>query len=172
MLSKVWLWLSVASNLSMLGFFKYGNFLLENFTWALARGGIHMRRHAPPLGRDRYRVRRHHLGDDRLRGIRISGPDGEEELAVDACFVFIGASPHTDWLAGVVARDERGFILAGPEARHAGWPRSRAPLHQATRGPGECVGGAGRARSSKRVASAVGEGSMAVSLIHEYLATA
>ena len=88
----------------------------------------------------------------------------------DACFVFIGAIPRTDWLDGVLARDERGFILAGPDAQEAGWPLARDPRLLETSIPGVFVAGDVRARSIKRVASAVGEGSMAVSLIHEYLA--
>src|SRR5436309_824196 len=67
-------------------------------------------------------------GDGRLHALRLSGPDGEETLAADACFVFIGASPRTDWLAGVVARDERGFVLAGPDVAAHGWPLARDPL--------------------------------------------
>jgi thioredoxin reductase (NADPH) len=111
--------------------------------------------------------------DGRLRRLRVQGPDGgEEALEADACFVFIGASPRTDWLEGVVARDERGFILAGPDAQAAGWPLKRDPYMLETSVPGIFVAGDVRARSFKRVASAVGEGSMAVSLIHEYLAHA
>ncbi|MEA2411150.1 MAG: thioredoxin reductase [Thermoleophilaceae bacterium] len=111
-------------------------------------------------------------GDGRLQRVRTRGADGEEaQLAdVDACFVFIGAAPRTDWLEGVLARDERGFVLAGPEARDAGWPLKRDPYVLETSVPGVFVAGDVRARSIKRVASAVGEGSMAVSLIHEYLA--
>ena len=90
----------------------------------------------------------------------------------DACFVFIGASPRTDWLEGVVARDERGFILAGRDAQADGWPLQREPYLLETTVPGVFVAGDVRARSIKRVASAVGEGSMAVSLIHEYLVEA
>jgi thioredoxin reductase (NADPH) len=113
-------------------------------------------------------------GDNgRLKRLRLRGPDGEERIEdVDACFVFIGASPRTDWLEGVVARDERGFILAGPDAREHGWPLQREPRTLETSVPGVFVAGDVRARSIKRVASAVGEGSMAVSLIHEYLAEA
>jgi thioredoxin reductase (NADPH) len=112
-------------------------------------------------------------GDERLRRLRVLGADGNETVEhVDACFVFIGAAPHTDWLEGVVARDERGFVLAGPEVRDAGWPLKRDPLPLETSVPGVFVAGDVRARSIKRVASAVGEGSMAVSLIHEYLAGA
>jgi thioredoxin reductase (NADPH) len=111
--------------------------------------------------------------DGHLQKLRIRDADGSEsEEDVDACFVFIGAAPRTDWLEGVVARDERGFILAGPEVREHGWPLARDPYALETSVPGVFVAGDVRARSIKRVASAVGEGSMAVSLIHEYLATA
>jgi thioredoxin reductase (NADPH) len=112
-------------------------------------------------------------GEHRLRRLRVRDGDGAESvLDVDACFVFIGASPRTDWLDGVVARDERGFILAGPDAKDAGWPLKRDPYLLETSVPGIFVAGDVRARSIKRVASAVGEGSMAVSLIHQYLVDA
>jgi thioredoxin reductase (NADPH) len=108
-----------------------------------------------------------------LRALRIRAPDGTETVEnADACFVFVGATPRTDWLDGVVARDERGFILAGPDVREHGWPLARDPYVLETSVPGVFVAGDVRTRSVKRVASAVGEGSMAVSLIHEYLATA
>ncbi|HWF53362.1 MAG TPA: FAD-dependent oxidoreductase [Solirubrobacteraceae bacterium] len=108
----------------------------------------------------------------RLRRLLLDGTDGAETLELDACFVFIGALPRTDWLAGVVARDERGFILAGRDAQAAGFPLSREPYVLETTVPGVFVAGDVRARSIKRVASAVGEGSMAISLIHEYLVEA
>jgi thioredoxin reductase (NADPH) len=108
--------------------------------------------------------------DGRLARLRVRNGDGERDLDADACFVFIGAAPRTDWLDGVVARDERGFILAGPDAQAAGWPLKRDPYLLETSVPGVFVAGDVRARSIKRVASAVGEGSMAVSLIHQYLA--
>ena len=112
-------------------------------------------------------------GDGRLERLRVRGPKGDETVEdVDACFVFIGALPRTDWLEGVVGRDERGFILAGQDAQDAGWPLKRDPYLLETSVPGVFVAGDVRARSIKRVASAVGEGSMAVSLIHEYLAAA
>jgi thioredoxin reductase (NADPH) len=113
-------------------------------------------------------------GDDgRFRRLRVRNGDGAEEvLDADACFVFIGAEPRTDWLDGVVARDERGFILAGPDATDAGWPLKRDPYLLETSVPGVFVAGDVRARSIKRVASAVGEGSMAVSLVHQYLVDA
>ena len=108
--------------------------------------------------------------EGRLKLLVLRGPDGERTEPVDACFVFIGALPRTDWLEGVVARDDRGFILAGPDVRDHGWPLNREPHALETSIPGVFVAGDVRARSIKRVASAVGEGSMAVSLIHQYLA--
>jgi thioredoxin reductase (NADPH) len=112
-------------------------------------------------------------GDGRLRALRIRDASGAESVEdVDACFVFIGALPRTEWLAGVVARDERGFILAGLDAKGDRWPLERDPFPLETSVPGVLVAGDVRARSIKRVASAVGEGSMAVSLIHQYLAEA
>ena len=112
-------------------------------------------------------------GDGRLRALRIRNPDGSDSVEqADACFVFIGARPLTDWLEGVVARDERGFILAGLDVKGDGWPLQRDPLPLETSVPGVFVAGDVRARSIKRVASAVGEGSMAVSLVHQYLAEA
>ena len=86
-------------------------------------------------------------------------------------FIFIGAEPLTAWLDGVVARDERGFVLAGPDlgTDPEGWPLDRAPYHLETSVPGVFVAGDVRAESAKRVASAVGEGAMAVMLVHRYL---
>jgi thioredoxin reductase (NADPH) len=89
-------------------------------------------------------------------------------------FVFIGAAPGTDWLDGVVQRDERGFVLAGPDLVSGGdrpkdWPLDRVPYHLETSVPGVFVAGDVRAESAKRVASAVGEGAMAVMLVHRYL---
>lgn len=108
--------------------------------------------------------------DGRLRRLTVRDAAGaEEDVDVDACFVFIGASPRTEWLDGTVARDERGFILAGADAQAAGWPLPRDPYLLETTVPGVFVAGDVRARSFKRVASAVGEGSMAVSLVHQYL---
>jgi thioredoxin reductase (NADPH) len=108
--------------------------------------------------------------DGHLRRVRVRDAEGAESvLHADACFVFIGASPRTDWLEGVVARDEKGFILSGAEVRDRGWPLPRDPYLLETSVPGVFVAGDVRARSIKRVASAVGEGSMAVSLIHQYL---
>jgi thioredoxin reductase (NADPH) len=89
-------------------------------------------------------------------------------------FVFVGAAPRTEWLDGVVARDARGFVLAGPDlsvdgAPPAGWNLDRHPFHLETSVPGVFAAGDVRAESAKRVASAVGEGAMAVMLVHRYL---
>ncbi|MET7370819.1 FAD-dependent oxidoreductase [Streptomyces sp. NPDC005566] len=100
---------------------------------------------------------------------------GESEV-VDAqwMFVFIGAAPRTDWLDGTVLRDRNGFILAGPDLTSdgrppTGWELDRPPYHLETSVPGVFVAGDARALSAKRVASAVGEGAMAVMLVHRYL---
>jgi len=89
-------------------------------------------------------------------------------------FVFIGAAPLTGWLDGVVRRDERGFVLAGPDLLDGGrlprgWPLDRPPYHLETSVPGVFVAGDARSDSAKRVASAVGEGALAVMLVHRYL---
>jgi thioredoxin reductase (NADPH) len=101
--------------------------------------------------------------------------DGTAEV-VDAewLFVFIGAAPHTEWLEGVVVRDDHGFVVAGPDlpmegSRPRGWDLDRAPYHLETSIPGVFVAGDARSESAKRVASAVGEGAMAVMLVHRYL---
>jgi thioredoxin reductase (NADPH) len=115
-------------------------------------------------------------GDDHLERItlRDSSTGGTETIDAQWLFVFIGAAPLTGWLDGVVQRDERGFVLAGPDLvtdgqRPAGWPLDRAPYHLETSVPGVFVAGDVRAESAKRVASAVGEGAMAVMLVHRYL---
>jgi thioredoxin reductase (NADPH) len=88
--------------------------------------------------------------------------------------VFIGAAPLTDWLDGVVERDEHGFVLTGPDLLVEGrpprdWPLDRPPYHLETSVPGIFAAGDVRSESAKRVASAVGEGAMAVMLVHRYL---
>src|SRR5918911_1001075 len=100
---------------------------------------------------------------------------GEREtLPASHLFVFIGGAPRTGWLDGVVVRDERGFIPTGPALlregrRPAGWDLDRDPYLLETSLPGVFVAGDVRADSVKRVASAVGEGAMAVTLVHRYL---
>lgn len=99
----------------------------------------------------------------------------EEEVATNWLFVFIGASPRTEWLGSDVARDEKGFVITGQDltssARASLWSLARAPYALETNMPGVFAAGDVRLDSMKRVASAVGEGAMAVHLIHRYLAT-
>ncbi len=96
-----------------------------------------------------------------------------EEVSAARMFIFIGAAPLTEWLEDVVARDDHGFILAGPDLKACSrWPLERPPHHLETSVPGVFVAGDVRSESAKRVAAAVGEGSMAVMLVHRYLAEA
>ncbi|MFD6110224.1 FAD-dependent oxidoreductase [Streptomyces yangpuensis] len=98
----------------------------------------------------------------------------DTEIPARFMFTFIGARPHTDWLAGVVDRDEYGFVLTGSDLIANGgelpaeWSLERAPYPLETSVPGVFAAGDVRAHSVKRVASGVGEGAMAVSLIHRY----
>lgn len=97
-----------------------------------------------------------------------------ERVPASAMFIFIGALPRTDWLAGVVERDERGFLLTGPDVirdgqRPKGWVLGRDPFLLETNIPGIFAVGDVRHGSIKRVASGVGEGSVAVQFIHQYL---
>jgi len=122
--------------------------------------------------------------------VEVIGGDGEEHLAkltlrdnatgvtetvpASRLFVFIGAAPRTDWLDGVVERDRHGFVVAGPDLvpggrRPSGWTLDRDPFHLETSLPGVFVAGDARSESVKRVASAVGEGAMAIALVHRYL---
>jgi thioredoxin reductase (NADPH) len=98
-----------------------------------------------------------------------------DKVPASAVFVFIGAEPGTEWLEGVVARDSRGFILTGPDLmpdgkRPAGWTGDRDPGLLETSVPGIFAVGDVRHGSVKRVASGVGEGSIAIQFVHQYLA--
>ena len=114
-------------------------------------------------------------GSEHLERLTLCNCDTGETETIDAgwLFIFAGATPHTDWLEGVVVRDDHGFVLAGPdlsvEGRPPGWTLERAPYHLETSVPGVFVAGDARAESAKRVASAVGEGAMAVMFVHRYL---
>ena len=115
-------------------------------------------------------------GSDHLEWLTLRDTTTGATETVDAgwLFLFIGAAPLTDWLDGVVNRDQRGFVVAGPDLsaegdRPRGWELDRAPYHLETSVPGVFVAGDARAESAKRVASAVGEGAMAVMLVHRYL---
>lgn len=116
-------------------------------------------------------------GDGHLEALtladRASGT--EEEVPAGWLFVFIGASPRTDWLGAGVTRDDKGFVVTGNDllgSPHADrWPLTRAPFALETSVPGVFAAGDVRLDSMKRVASAVGEGAMSVYLVHRYLAT-
>jgi thioredoxin reductase (NADPH) len=109
-------------------------------------------------------------GSQHLERATFTGPEGTIGLEVSAAFVFIGQQPRTAWLEGCVARDERGFILTGADVEGAGWNLQRAPFLLEASMPGVFAAGDVRHRSVKRIASAVGEGSMAVQFVHQYLA--
>ena len=115
-------------------------------------------------------------GDKRLEEISVLCSDTErvERVPASSMFIFIGALPRTDWLGGVVERDDRGFILTGPDLIHGGerpkgWALERDPFLLETNVPGIFAVGDVRHGSVKRVASGVGEGSVAVQFIHQYL---
>jgi thioredoxin reductase (NADPH) len=115
-------------------------------------------------------------GDKRLEEVSIlcSDTDKIERVPASSMFIFIGALPRTDWLAGLVERDDRGFILTGPDLirnveRPKGWVLDRDPFLLETNVPGIFAVGDVRHGSVKRVASGVGEGSVAVQFIHQYL---
>lgn len=94
---------------------------------------------------------------------------GQQEVEAGWLFVFIGASPHAEWLGDQVARNEHGFVLTGAAAAVDHWPLERAPYALESSVPGVFAAGDVRQDSMKRVASAVGEGAMAVHLVHRYL---
>ena len=98
----------------------------------------------------------------------------EETVSATALFILIGAEPHTDWLPETILRDRWGFVLTGADLLAdgrppAGWPLERPPMLLETSLPGVFAAGDVRHGSIKRVASAVGEGSVAIRLVHEYL---
>ncbi len=116
-------------------------------------------------------------GDGHLERLvlRNNATGSEEKVDAERLFLFIGAAPETDWLDAIVTRDAAGYVLAGPDlmvdgARPSGWELPRPPHHLETSVPGVFVAGDVRSESAKRVASAVGEGAMAVMLVHRYIA--
>jgi thioredoxin reductase (NADPH) len=115
-------------------------------------------------------------GETSLQAVTLANSrTGETETApAKSLFIFIGAEPRTDWLAGIVERDAHGFIMAGADLAREGRgarPLDPVPSLLATSVPGIFVAGDVRSGSIKRVASSVGEGSIAVQLVHRYLAT-
>jgi thioredoxin reductase (NADPH) len=115
-------------------------------------------------------------GDDHLEEITLcdSATGTKETARAGYLFVFIGAAPRTEWLEGVVDRDPRGFVLTGPDllargSRPRGWDLDRDPYYLEASSPGVFAAGDVRANSVKRVASAVGEGAMAIQLVHGFL---
>lgn len=116
-------------------------------------------------------------GVETLESVTISCIDSDEQetLAAGALFIFIGAEPHTEWLADTVLRDRYGFILTGPDLyvegkAPDGWSLERSPFFLESSAPGIFVAGDVRHESVKRASSAMGEGSMAVQFVHRYLA--
>jgi len=116
-------------------------------------------------------------GTEHLEGITLLDHRSDEKVDVDTnwLFVYIGAAPRTNWLGDDVARDERGFVITGRDLvtrkTEPRWPLERLPFALETTVPGLFAAGDVRLDSMKRVASAVGEGAMAVYLVHQYLAT-
>jgi thioredoxin reductase (NADPH) len=113
-------------------------------------------------------------GGDRLESLAIEGPEGEQTLPTDALFVLIGAEPLTAGVEDWLRCDDRGYFMTGPDllqsADRSWWPLERDPLFLESSQPGLFIAGDVRHGSIKRVASAVGEGAMAASLVHSYLA--
>ncbi len=110
-------------------------------------------------------------GGERMErlAIRDRASNAVETIPVKLLFVLIGAMPHTDWLAGAVQRDAKGFIVTGHDVDLGAWPMDREPMNFETSMPGVFAVGDVRLGSVKRVASAVGEGAVAVQHVHQYL---
>lgn len=117
-------------------------------------------------------------GEGHLQSIELKTPRGVEVRPASSVFIFIGAAPKTQWLPEAICRDERGYVLAGPDLKRVGIERFRAAANSADRDPylletslpGIFVAGDVRHGSVKRAASAVGEGSIAIQFVHQYLA--
>jgi thioredoxin reductase (NADPH) len=116
-------------------------------------------------------------GEERLESVIVYNSRNEENTTfpISSIFIFIGAQPRTDWLAGVIERDRNGFILTGPDlmpnrnSRPQGWTVDREPFLLETNIPGVFAAGDVRLGSVKRVASGVGEGAIAIQFVHQYL---
>ena len=117
------------------------------------------------------------LGETHIEAIRVASGENDpaETVPADGLFIFVGAKPRTDWVAGVLERDIQGYILAGPDLMRdglppRGWPLERDPYWLETSVPGIFVAGDVHHGSVKRIASAAGQGAMAVQLVHRHLA--
>jgi thioredoxin reductase (NADPH) len=115
------------------------------------------------------------MGDGHLESLKLGTPKGEEVRPASSLFLFIGGAPQTEWLPERVMRDPNGFVLSGRDMRVEGqlpksWKEDREPYLLETSMPGVFAAGDVRHGSVKRAATAVGEGSMAVQLMHQYLA--
>ena len=116
-------------------------------------------------------------GAERLESVTVfNSKNGENTtFPISSIFIFIGAQPRTDWLAGIIERDRNGFILTGPDlmpdrnSRPRGWTVDRDPFLLETNIPGVFAAGDVRLGSIKRVASGVGEGAIAIQFVHQYL---
>lgn len=114
-------------------------------------------------------------GNGRLQCVKVRNRQGDIVCSASALFIFIGAAPQTEWLPESVMRDPNGFVLSGPDLQMEGkmpkiWKEDRSPYLLETSTPGIFVAGDVRHGSIKRVASAVGEGSISVQFMHQYLA--
>ncbi|MDR5729633.1 MAG: FAD-dependent oxidoreductase [Terriglobia bacterium] len=112
-------------------------------------------------------------GDTHLEAVRLRTPEGECEEAASGLFIFVGGEAKTDWLPPAILREAKGFVLSGPDLRLTDkfqWSLDRPPYLLETSVPGIFVAGDVRFGSVKRVASAVGQGSIAVQFVHQYLA--
>jgi thioredoxin reductase (NADPH) len=111
------------------------------------------------------------LGDNHVEAIKLrnEASGSVDERRADAVFAFIGADAETSWLPATVQRDARGYVVTGRDV--ADWPLTRSPYALETSVPGIFAAGDVRSGSIKRVAAGVGEGSMVIAFIHEYLAT-
>ena len=113
------------------------------------------------------------FGDTHLEAVRLKSPTGESEEAASGLYIFVGGEPKTDWLPPAILRESKGFVLSGPDLHLTDdfhWTLDRPPYLLETSVPGIFVAGDVRFGSVKRVASAVGQGSIAVQFVHQYLA--